>query len=93
MAASHLDQTEVEQVEERARKWVKEHPTMLAQCPISAHIKSGEHLATAHSLLETSSSLHLRKTGGYSISRLDHISIGVIYITATYLRDHSNEDK
>jgi len=27
MAASHLDQTEVEQFEERARKWVKEHPT------------------------------------------------------------------
>jgi TPR repeat protein len=27
MAASHLDQTEVKQVEERARKWIKEHPT------------------------------------------------------------------
>jgi hypothetical protein len=35
----------------------------------------------------------MRKTGGYSINRLNHISVGVIYIATTYLGDHSNEDK
>jgi hypothetical protein len=35
----------------------------------------------------------LRKTGGDPINRLNHISIGVIYIATTYLGDHSHEDK